>query len=604
MLPLFDLRSILIKSIFDNRILLTIPWIVQYLMMLDHVTLQLKYYKELLTILFELYITLENRTMSSRATAKFIIRICLGYLFEQPGIADAYYLYRQNRNNYNLSDVINDMKALTWSPFNSSDVSSNKSDLERRKNLTRDVNSVDFNANLEEILNAACPFLADFRVSIMPSRLSKTLSRSGKYRYITTKLADTNTSIKEKTTDVQANLLGEFLQSQSQSTRKTIDFVIERTASAAIKDFQFEHFIRIKESVSKHVSGIRVNKYALVKEALLRIYRAGLEEINLKWNNEMHNKIKERVSEAINALLPKETLVDLKNLFIKYSIQKSLQKTNEWKAMYCSGLEIFSTDLDADVDKVIRSSAAVKNDDYLLNLDINSSLPSISFSNIQILISYVMCIDKKLEFPKMFKTIQDFEDCIGKQELSKVTFKIAAIQMIELAVFLICYRGSELQLIENEAFRIEFHEKFIEFFKQPKLLEFIQIPESITKDSNEEPPNDLKIFEDKISNNYIFQNFFNARLVHLIKMNGCGRDSWISLQDFLIFLIEKKLMSLNNLNDQCLLTLKQDIDSESLQHVSNLMNGVFESYAYDRTINEQTKLVTQVLSNLTNNVDF
>lgn len=600
MLPLFDLRSILISSIQENRILLSIPWIVQYLIMLDHVALQLKYYKDLLQILYEIYIIIEIRPSFYRPTTKFIIRLCLGWLFDQLGFNDLFYTYRQQR--ISMPENQNFIKTLLWSSFNSNEKHS-FSDSELRNFPSRSDDCFEFNANLEEILTIACPFLADFRVSIMPSKLSKTVSRSGKYRYITTKLAENNTCTNEKPTDAQSNLLGEFLQSQSQSTRKTIDYVIERTASAVVKDFQMEHFIPIKEAVIRDVSLITEKKYFGIKKELLIIYKSGLDKINKIWNSQIYEKIKLRTAQALNALLPNETLPLLKDILIKYSIKKSSYKSNEWKQTHCSGIEIFTQDIDADVDKILRNINVVKNDDYLLKLNINGSLPSQTFSNMQYKIFDITNIEKEISFHKIIQTIEDLHNCIHQHELSKTTTKIAALQLIELAVFLICYRGKELQETDNLSHVSEFYTKFINFFIQPNLKEFITIPESKIKHDNDiEPPSGLKIIEEKISNMYIFQNFFNARLIFMIKLNGCGKDSWMALQKFLVTLINSNLMSLCNLNDQCLLALKQDFDEDIMQNISNLMSCIFDETLGDQMTNE--KLVTQVLSNLMRDIDF
>lgn len=359
----------------NRQIVITIPWIVQYLTMLDHVTLQLNYYKELLNILYEIYISLETLVPNYRTTSKFIVRTCLGWLFEHPSIPEEFYVYRQNRDAADSTKSLENggkdwkiIQVVVPAAFEvvlaqkSMPVEITKFEIKNGQiicTIQRDERhpakcleliksaekSTAFNPNLERLLNSACPFLADFRVSIMPTTISKSVSRTGKYRHITTKLAETNSSRNggdSTASDIQKKLLDEFLQSQSQSVRKIIDFVIERVTSAVIKDYQMEYLLAVKDEVVMKVNEIEGNDFGVVKEKMQRVYRQGLTDLAKKWEDFVPGAIEERVQSAFNALLPKETLTALKTIYIKYATQQCSVKTGEWKNGHCSGLGRFN----------------------------------------------------------------------------------------------------------------------------------------------------------------------------------------------------------------------------------------------------------------------
>ena len=251
--------------------------------MLDNISLRLNYYKDVFEILYELYISTnayddaDGKVFIMTPTSKFIVRACLGWLFEHPNVPEEYYSYRQNRKSldllgYKKIEIYVD-KSVT------ENVESNAMIIKRMERKINDTITCDiepikltkdnlrlakFNENLltkamnpllENILNAACPFLADFRVSVMPSRLEKTVSRSGRYRHITTKYTGSPT-IQQKSTNNQKKLLEAFLQTQSLSLRRTVEFVIERTTSAAVKDFQVTYLIPMKKTVQDEISQI------------------------------------------------------------------------------------------------------------------------------------------------------------------------------------------------------------------------------------------------------------------------------------------------------------------------------------------------------------
>lgn len=229
LLPTFDVKSLLIQAITDHRLTIVIPWVSQYLSMLDYVTLRLNYYQEVFNILYEIYMLSSGNWLED--PSKFIVRVCLGWLFEHPHVPKTYYNYRLNRKSALASDQ-SIVKTC---------------DAKQKEALV---------PIFETIVVASCPFLSDFRVAIKPVAI-KQLSRTGQYRHIRTKLA-----IEAKTEKVVKNnqeiLLDVFLKSQSPSVVKIVDLVIDRVFSAVIKDFQFEHLVPMKKAVQQEVKGIKV----------------------------------------------------------------------------------------------------------------------------------------------------------------------------------------------------------------------------------------------------------------------------------------------------------------------------------------------------------
>lgn len=307
--------------------------------MLDSITLRLDYYRDVFQMLYELYIMLTSTPqLAMRPTSIFILRTCLGWLFDQPNVPNEYYQYRRNRKPLDVfngddaqksfvsvkimvpKDVEeyfnNDDKVMLLSHYNNDDDGRLSCTLEQKNlELTKfkrqcdgpmdkcgrrepAINLNKFDPLLENILIAACPFLADFRVSIMPRKNSKTVSRSGRYRHVTTKIYESpanktaTTKVEEST---QTRLIDAFLQSQSLSVRKTVEFVLERTVSAVIKDFQVEHFIPMKKDVVTQVGDIKIDDKQSIEDQLCNIYGRGETQLSDKWNEVIPNMTKIRV---------------------------------------------------------------------------------------------------------------------------------------------------------------------------------------------------------------------------------------------------------------------------------------------------------------------
>lgn len=349
-----DIKEILKKSLINQKLVITLPWVVQYIAMLDPVTLNLNYYREVFQMLYELYIMTNNFAnapkLIMRPTSLFIVRSCLGWLFEQPQVPNEYYNYRRNRKSIeslNLKPLTQD-ELITVQILVPSSISSffqgdrhvilnaTSADSEQNsitgileKSLTdqnklplikcsaddsqTELNTTElsdqlllkFDPLLEGVLTSACPFLADFRVSIMPRRSSKTVSRTGRYRHVTTRVYETPEKSKASKPDdnIQTRLIEAFLHSQSLSVRRTVEFVSERTFSNVIKDFQVKVLIPLKKSLTDQIDALEISDKQTALNEVVKIYLEGEKALTQKWDELVEKMASERIKVSIRSLL-------------------------------------------------------------------------------------------------------------------------------------------------------------------------------------------------------------------------------------------------------------------------------------------------------------
>lgn len=327
------------KSLAEQKLVVTLPWIVQFLGMLDAVTLHSEYYRSVFELLYELYImsaettTQRNATLSLRPTSLFIIRSCLGWLFDQPNVPNNYYDYRRNRRAVSMPSLAINSELTSVEVFVPKSLVHHFNDsprlilrnvteahqalvctLERNsgESLALTTRTIETNTTfeplLENILVSACPFLADFRVSMMPKRNAKELSRTGRYRHITTKLFDSSpiaTTVdvnvkRNKIEDAQTKLIDAFLHSQTLSVRRTVEFVHERVFSAIVKDFQVEILIPYKKNISANVDRIQSVQRQEIYEKLCQIYVDAEKELLQKWKEFVTHAAEQRVKVKFN----------------------------------------------------------------------------------------------------------------------------------------------------------------------------------------------------------------------------------------------------------------------------------------------------------------
>lgn len=247
-------------------------------------------------------------------TSKFILRSCLGWLFEHPNVPEEYYSLQIVKDSPQEFPIMSSLE--------------NPKQICIQRELT--VNS--FNQLLEQILGAACPFLADFRVSVMPSKISKTVSRSGRFRHITTKYSgDSTIASKSKVVNVKAKLCDAFLQSQSLSVRKTVEFAIDRVFSAVVKDFQRQFLLKMRNQAKMEVDELQEEQLEQLSKKMYSIYNDALAKLHVKWDASVEQNARKRAENLFESLLPEETLDDVKRTLIELTVERILVKLNDWK---------------------------------------------------------------------------------------------------------------------------------------------------------------------------------------------------------------------------------------------------------------------------------
>ncbi|XP_016972601.1 protein disks lost [Drosophila rhopaloa] len=311
--PDFNLREILERSMRQGKLLITLPWLVQYLVMLDLVTLHLPDTLATLELLYGLYAAIHVDKLQPGAV--FIARSCIGWLLDaQPQLVNGYYSHRALEAGASSTSSIVD---LCLSGLRCHEKS--------------------FAPLLEELLPVACPFLQEFRVSITPSRQA----RSGRFRYITTRLEQLQQSSSATSKEAMApseltlaeqqqrKLADAFLHSQNASTRRLIEFVTERSFKCVVKDAQQEILLPSKASADAKVNEISSIKQDEVYEMLQQIFQEARENACQRWKIQVPLMLDRRIGQSLEALLPASTNAVLRSTYaqlIRVQAQSQLQQ--------------------------------------------------------------------------------------------------------------------------------------------------------------------------------------------------------------------------------------------------------------------------------------
>lgn len=535
--PDFDVKHVVLKAMDGNKLLVTIPWLVEYLVMLDFITIRLDYYRQLFQLLYAVYmrvnVVTDRASLCTMPTSKFIIRVCLGWLFEHPEVPEEY---------CNFSSFKSIPKKLELPEVNQ--------------------NVETLNPHLENILNSACPFLADFRVSVMPQRTTKAVSRTGRYRHITTKFQDKSSAQTPKVQDNRERLIEAFLASQTLSVRKIVDFAIDRVTSAVVKDFQVKHLMKIRKEAKVDVEQLESSMTDIEKlmKQMIAVYQQHLKRLQEQWNEDVEQNCLTRIEGAFDSLLPVEMLNDVKKTLINITNEKTNEKLHEWFATNIATIEIFSKDIQVDALKLKENLQPNGNRRSTSSIIIDLSaatMPSNYFKVLQTLLHNASQHPEKIQDDELTTCAEMAINVLEKQTLPSNAYRNIAYYMLQLALQCIVTRPD---LITKN-----FSTKLFTMWR----LESLSIYTSKELQSDENFLNRRKV------DDFVFSNVISSRF--MLMMQGKDRQNFIVYGDFLVELVKENFITSEHINEQSVRLYKHEWSKESLDNIAFLVHHVKNS---------------------------
>lgn len=563
--PDFDIKQVVVRAKEEHKLLVTIPWLVEYLSMLDFITIRLNYYRDLFQLLHEIYLQVnvvnESGSLCVLPTSKFIIRSCLGWLFEHPVFPQEFF-FDKNFANVVLNDIVaKESKANFYYPPN---------------------------PHLEGILNAACPFLADFRVSIMPLHTTKVVSRTGRYRHITTKFQDKSSVQNTKVQDNRSRLIDAFLASQTVSVKKIVDFTIDRVSSAVIKDFQVEHLLVMKklaraeaEKEAKEVKELNV----LMKKNY-EVYKLYLSLLQKIWIEETKTNSCERVKNAFQSLLPIETLPDVKKTLVNITIEKTREKLQEWRSANLTTIEVFSKDLQSDAAKFQdRARENGRNGQQVTVIDLTgNTMPSAFFNTLQNFLYKATKHPEKIESNELLNMIKVACEVVQKQIVNDNAFRNIAFYMLQAVLMCIANR---CDIVTEESLRMSFI-----LWRHEKLLPYTRMKEKTLN-------NQMNRKTRKV-NDFIFSNVISARF--MLTLQGKPHANLEKYADFIMQLVIEKFINIEQVDEQSVRLYKHEWSTQSLNDIAFLINRLVD-HSKNQPSSQDSRLFLELVVDLARDME-
>ncbi|XP_008275511.1 codanin-1 [Stegastes partitus] len=278
--PVLDVCAVLSNSIRKRRTILTVPWLVEFLSMLDFIGPRLLCYRTALGTLLLLY----RRMLLGRCEEmcylnKLLLLSVLGWLFQIPVIPEDIFFTSEFTEVAQMEDSNTSTVGLDC------------------------IVLVD-----QQLLYTCCPFLGEFR-KLLAAFVSGSAAKSGG---IIRKITPTSAELKDMPAanrsqqKLQVDLEQAFFHNQPPSLRRTVEFVAERVGSNAVKHMKATLVSELVEKgetmLRDGLSSPNSNPSKLNDAICAQLCEAGLEALS-----RASRFCCEKSPEAIRILLPDET---------------------------------------------------------------------------------------------------------------------------------------------------------------------------------------------------------------------------------------------------------------------------------------------------------
>ncbi|NXD34152.1 CDAN1 protein, partial [Copsychus sechellarum] len=301
-LPVLDILKLLRQSIRDQRSILTIPWIVEYLSLVDHVAPFLDYYRKVFGLLLQVYrliVLSEDKEMSF--LNKLLILAVLGWLFQVPSVPEELFFTTDDRQERFVMNTVTSAQALDFVPL------------------------VD-----QQLLYTCCPYLGELR-KLLASFVAGSGGKNGGFIRKITPTAAESLAPKASVTQqkLQVDLEQAFFHNQPPSLRRTVEFVAERVGSNCVKHIKAtlvaELVQRAEAMLQDKVKEEDVNHDKLLEEVCTHLYEEGAQAL-IKGREFCERK----GPEAVRVLLPEETSAAVLSSAESIAVELATEKACGW----------------------------------------------------------------------------------------------------------------------------------------------------------------------------------------------------------------------------------------------------------------------------------
>lgn len=329
-LPMLDVLQLLRRSIQDHRTVLTVPWAVEYLSLVDCVAPYLDYYRKLFSLLLHLYrnklILTDEKEMSF--LNKLLLLAVLGWLFQVPALPEEMFFNSDAVQDEISADLLVSIQGLDIVPL------------------------VD-----QQLLYNCCPYIGELKKLLVSFVAGCGAKNGGFIRKITPTAAEPlmpKQTLSQK--KLQAELEQAFFHNQPPSLRRSVEFVAERIGSNCVKHIKatlVADLVKRAEVILKDkVTEDSAENSKLLDSVCIRLCEDGRQALHRG-----KEYCRKKAPEAVRMLLPEETSTCVLRSAEEIAVSLAIEKACTWLTTNISAL--IRREVKATFNHMVKTQSAI-----------------------------------------------------------------------------------------------------------------------------------------------------------------------------------------------------------------------------------------------------
>ena len=197
-LPHIDLQYCLQSAVLQGKLSLTVPWVVEYLAMMDHASLRLPYYKRILEMLYCIYRASNHHSIMNSEELMgqktgILVKLVIGWLFELPAFPkELYYSWQSKYSDKALKMICEKQQAIINNENNLTEADTSVVSIKHCLFLDK-LEMVD-----DRILYSCCPYLRELNILLTPG--NSNANNTASYRHVTPVTSQLHKPVKKTNT--------------------------------------------------------------------------------------------------------------------------------------------------------------------------------------------------------------------------------------------------------------------------------------------------------------------------------------------------------------------------------------------------------------------
>ncbi|KAK2878520.1 hypothetical protein QQF64_011434 [Cirrhinus molitorella] len=300
--PVLDVCAVLRSSVLRRRTILTVPWMVEFLSMLDYVGPFLPCYRTALCLLLQIYKRMDLGRGGELCYMNQLLMVAvLGWLFQIPVFPEDLFFSTDVKEEIKEIENITSSQGLDTLPL------------------------VD-----QQLLYTCCPYLGEFRKLLAAFVAGSTSKNGGLIRKITPTSAEPRgPSTTRSQQKLQVDLEQAFFHNQPPSLRRTVEFVAERVGSNCVKHIKATLVLELVKGGEKTLRGSLglegVNTAKLNDSICAQLCDAGMQSLE-----KATSFCSENAPGAVRVLLPLETSPSVLTTAESITTRLATEKACSW----------------------------------------------------------------------------------------------------------------------------------------------------------------------------------------------------------------------------------------------------------------------------------